>query len=177
MAQNAAAQGADFSSGIRISDCPEDGTIASAWRVRRASEADFPVWGRMLASLHQHPSPTELVRELRELTALAEPYVGFLAYDREDHAIGVLDARIRNYAEGSPQIRGAYVEDLWVEPDFRGRGVARALLAAVEHWARAEGLQWLGSDTAPDNLASIDWHRAVGFVEIERLVVFGKVLG
>lgn len=146
------------------------------WKVRRASETDLPAWANMLASLHQQPSPTVLLGELRELVALTEPYVGFLAFDAEDRAIGVLDARVRNYAEGSPELRGAYIEDLWVEPRARGQGVGRALLAAVETWARAEGIRWLGSDTAPNNTSSIGWHRAAGFVEIERLVVFGKSL-
>ena len=146
------------------------------WKVRRASEADLPVWANMLASLHRQPSPTMLLNELRKLVALPEPYVGFLAFDAEDHAIGVVDARVRNYAEGSPELRGAYVEDLWVEPHAGGQGVGRALLAAVETWARAEGVRWLGSDTAPNNISSVGWHRATGFVEIERLVVFGKSL-
>ncbi len=91
-------------------------------------------------------------------------------------AIGLIDARVRNYAEGAPQLRAAYVEDLWVDPAQRGAGVARELLRAVEDWARGEGLDWLGSDTWPDNSASIAWHQANGFAEIERLVVFGKPL-
>jgi aminoglycoside 6'-N-acetyltransferase I len=146
------------------------------WKIRRASEADLPVWANMLASLHQQSSLTELLEELRGLVVLSEPYVGFLAFDSQDRAVGMVDARVRNYAEGSPELRGAYLEDLWVEPHARGHGVGRSLLAAVEQWARAEGLQWLGSDTAPDNTSGIAWHDAVGFVEIERLVVFGKLL-
>lgn len=116
-------------------------------RVRRAGEADLPVWAGMLASLHDGLSAEEALRELRDLVELPEPYVGFLALDEEDRPVGVIDARVRNYAEGSPQLRAAYVEDLWVEPHHRRRGVARALLHAVEEWARAEGLKWLGSDT------------------------------
>ncbi len=146
------------------------------WLVRRAVEADFPVWASMLASLHGNSSPTELLRELHELVALGEPYVAFLAFDQKGRAVGVIDARVRNYAEGSPELRAAYVEDLWVEPDVRNKGVGRALLEEVEHWARAEGLHWLGSDTTPDNLWSLRWHAAVGFTEVERLVVFGKPL-
>ena len=88
----------------------------------------------------------------------------------------MIDARVRNYAEGAPNLRAAYVEDLWVEPGHRRAGVARALLAAVENWARSQQLDWLGSDTTPDNRLSRDWHRRMGFEEVEQLVVFGKSL-
>ncbi len=88
----------------------------------------------------------------------------------------MIDTRVRNYVEGSPELRAAYIEDLWVEPECRRTGVAKLLLSAVESWARDEGMTWLGSDTPPDNLKSQDWHLATGFDLIERLVVFGKRL-
>ena len=88
----------------------------------------------------------------------------------------MIDARVRNYAEGAPNLTAAYVEDLWIAPDHRSRGVAKALLAEVERWAREQDLDWLGSDATLDNEASHMWHRASGFQEIERIVVFGKPL-
>lgn len=145
------------------------------WIVRRATAGDFPVWARMLALLHDLPLTAELLDEVKQLAALDEPYVAFLAFDHE-RAVGMIDARVRNYAEGSPVLQGAYIEDVWVEPNERGKGVGRALLGKVEEWARAQGLQWLGSDTAPENSRSIAWHKAVGLKEVERLVVFGKPL-
>jgi aminoglycoside 6'-N-acetyltransferase I len=148
--------------------------LEHSWIVRRATQADFPEWARMLASLHGSPS-TEFLDEVHQLAALEEPYVAFLAFAQE-RAVGMIDARVRNYAEGSPELRAAYVEDLWVEPDERGKGIGRALLGKVEEWARTQGLQWLGSDTTPENSQSIAWHTAVGFKEVERLVVFGKPL-
>lgn len=145
-------------------------------QVRRATEADYPVWAKMLAALHPGQSAHTFLNEIRDLVALSDPYVAFLAFDKPDQPCGMIDARLRNYAEGAPRLHAAYVEDLWVVPEARGRGVARALLAAVEQWAREQGADWLGSDTAPDNHASRAWHRAAGFAEIEQLVVFGKPL-
>jgi aminoglycoside 6'-N-acetyltransferase I len=130
----------------------------------------------MLARLHCDQSAAEFERELAEFTRLPEPYTGFLAYTDDGEPIGMIDVRIRNYAEGAPEIRAAYVEDLWVEPEHRHRGVATRLLAAVEAWARDQGLTWLGSDARLDNPESHAWHRSAGFAETERLVVFGKPL-
>ncbi|QIK78530.1 GNAT family N-acetyltransferase [Sphingomonas piscis] len=144
--------------------------------VRRASSADLTVWAALLAKLHPGQSAAEFEAELEQLTSLPEPYVGFLAFTDDGNAAGVIDARIRNYAEGSPDLKAAYVEDLWVEPEYRRSGVAAGLLSAVEGWAREQGMRWLGSDTEADRETSHAWHKAVGFEEVERLVVFGKAL-
>lgn len=144
--------------------------------VKRAGADDFPIWANMLSRLHTEPSEAEILREIVGLVKLPEPYVAFLAFDADGIPLGLLDARVRNYAEGSPDLHAAYIEDLWVEPHARHLGVASALLAAVEEWARDKGLRWLGSDTSPDNEASQAWHAAAGFHEVYRLVVFGKPL-
>ena len=144
--------------------------------VRRAEAADHPVWAAMLARLHRDQSSEEFEREFTRLTSLSEPYVGFLAIGDNGEPIGMIDARVRNYAEGAPDLSAAYVEDLWIEPGHRRKGVAKRLLAAVEEWARRQGHNWLGSDARLGNSESHAWHRSAGFQEIERLVVFGKRL-
>jgi len=144
--------------------------------VRRATEAELPIWAAMLARLHDDLTAEEFENELRRFTLLEQPYTAFLAFADDGAPIGMIDARVRNYAEGAPNLRAAYVEDLWVNSEHRRSGVARALLAAVEEWARSEGFDWLGSDTTPDNQLSRDWHRQMGFDEVEQLVVFGKPL-
>ena len=142
--------------------------------VRQATFDDYPVWAAMLARLHTDQSAKEFERELAD--SLHEPFVGFLAFNDDGEPAGMIDATIRSYAEGAPNLRAAYVEDLWVEPGYRRAGVARELLAAVEQWARDQGLDWLGSDALLDNGVSHAWHSAAGFDEIERIVVFGKPL-
>ncbi len=134
------------------------------------------MWARMLHALHQDMSFAEWTAELETLTQLSEPYVGFLAFTNEGEPVGMIDARVRNYAEGAPQLHAPYVEDLWVEPAYRRSGVAKALLTAVETWAAGQGFDWLGSDARLDNDQSHQWHRSMGFEETERLVVFGKLL-
>ena len=144
--------------------------------VRRAEPADHPIWAAMLARLHGDQSAVEFERELAAFTKLPEPYAGFLAFSDGGVPIGMIDARVRNYAEGAPNLRAAYVEDLWADPEHRRSGVAAKLLEAVETWAREQNLDWLGSDTMPDNTLSREWHRAMGFAEVEKIVVFGKRL-
>jgi aminoglycoside 6'-N-acetyltransferase I len=138
--------------------------------VRPASEADFPGWAAMRRRLWPDADPDELEGELAPV-----PPLGLVA-EAEGRLIGFAEASIRNYAEGAPAGPAAYLEGIWVEPEHRRQGVARALLAAVERWAREQGLSHLGSDALLDNGVSHRWHAAAGFAEVERLVVFGKPL-
>jgi aminoglycoside 6'-N-acetyltransferase I len=57
-----------------------------------------------------------------------------------------------------------------VEPDVRGAGIGRMLMAAAERWARDRGYAEL------ENRASHQAHRALGFEEVERTVHFRKAL-
>jgi aminoglycoside 6'-N-acetyltransferase I len=128
----------------------------------------------MRAQLWPDAEEAELAAELPGL--LAADGVNFVAED-VGKLVGFIEVAIRNYAEGAPPGPAAYVEGIWVDPGHRRRGVARALLAAGEAWARASGLSHLGSDALIDNELSHLWHRAAGFDEIERIVIFGKPLG
>lgn len=99
----------------------------------------------------------------------------WIARSDEGTAIGFAEANIRSYAE---ECDGPtpYLEGIWVAEDWRRTGVAAALLAAVEDWARAAGYKEMASDALLDNLVSQNWHSAQGFEEVERAVVFRKDL-
>jgi ribosomal protein S18 acetylase RimI-like enzyme len=59
---------------------------------------------------------------------------------------------------------GIYIEDLFVRPQFRGRGIGKALLSAVAAIAVAEGcprLEWAVLDW---NTPAIDFYRSVNAV-------------
>jgi aminoglycoside 6'-N-acetyltransferase I len=63
-----------------------------------------------------------------------------------------------------------------VVPDLRRTGVGRALIAAVEAWAREAGYAELGSDALLENEISLTAHAAIGFEATERLQYFRKRL-
>ncbi|NUT56664.1 MAG: N-acetyltransferase [Thermoleophilia bacterium] len=62
--------------------------------------------------------------------------------------------------------RGVGEESVYVAERARGRGVGRALLDAVIESARAGGLWTLQAGIFPDNEASLELHRRVGFREV-----------
>jgi aminoglycoside 6'-N-acetyltransferase I len=95
----------------------------------------------------------------------------------EDGAlVGFLELGLRSVAEGCTSSPVPYVEGWYVAPDWRRRGIGGALMRATEEWSRSRGYIELGSDTEEVNRVSRAAHMALGFDEVERLVVFRKPL-
>jgi GNAT superfamily N-acetyltransferase len=55
--------------------------------------------------------------------------------------------------------RGLYVEDLYVKPDFRGRGLGRALLAHLAGKAEGGFMEWQVLDW---NTSSMEFYKSLG---------------
>jgi aminoglycoside 6'-N-acetyltransferase I len=100
----------------------------------------------------------------------------FLARDG-DRVIGFAEAAIRrDYVNGCDTSPILFLEGLCTAPDYRRRGVARALVATVAEWGRAQGCTEFASDAELDNVQSHAMHHALGFVETERVVYFRQPL-
>lgn len=56
----------------------------------------------------------------------------------------------------------SYLEDLFVEPDYRGQGLGRALLGAVAAYAVANGHRRLDWSVLNWNTPAIDFYRSIG---------------
>ena len=64
-----------------------------------------------------------------------------LVAERADGVVGMCTGQlVVSTAEGGPAL---LVEDVVVDPDHRGRGVGRALLAALADWASSRGVRRL----------------------------------
>lgn len=120
--------------------------------------------------------PRELDAEIEQLERLGTPYVVLVAETDDGGLAGFAEVGVRSVAEGCPAGPAGYLEGIWVEPRHRRSGVARLLLQAAEVWVLEQGLSHFGSDALIDNEASHAWHRAAGFEEVVRLVVFAKPL-
>jgi ribosomal protein S18 acetylase RimI-like enzyme len=68
----------------------------------------------------------------------------------------------------------ALISDLFVEPEFRSRGVAQALLAEFSARIRDMGFKWLRICAKARNETEIDAYRRFGFEPYE--AVFTKPL-
>ena len=143
--------------------------------IRFLEASDIPQWIQLRAELWPNESREELETEGRASLVAESPLIVFVAAE-EERLAGFLELDLRSYGEGCSSSPVPYVEGWYVAPDWRRRGGGRALMSAAEQWSREQGYTELGSDTEELNRLSRDAHAALGFEEVETLVVFRKAL-
>lgn len=101
----------------------------------------------------------------------------FIALDDGGKAIGFAEAALRrDYVEGCESSPVAFLEGVYVRPEGRKRGHARALAEAVGDWGRSIGCTEFASNALLDNVDSHAFHDAIGFSETVRVVFFRRKL-
>jgi ribosomal protein S18 acetylase RimI-like enzyme len=145
--------------------------------VRKAGRHDAGTAGRLLAAqLEEHTLPVDAAGIERALDLCLEPGAKvelLLAFDGE--AVGVCLANpIVSAEHGGTAI---WIEELYVAPGARRRGVARALLDALLRSARASGARAVELEVAPGHEAARALYRSVGFRENERTPYVLDLLG
>src|SRR5215212_1185125 len=66
---------------------------------------------------------------------------------------------------------------VYVGDAFRGQGVGRALLSTLVRESESEGIWTLQAGIFPENVASVELHRACGFREVGRRERVGRLKG
>ena len=146
-------------------------------RVRPVTRDDAAAWLAMREALWpeegEKSHPAEIARflagELKRLLAV-------LVAEEGGKLLGFAEVNIRPYADGCKTERVGFLEGWYVVPEARRRGIGRALVAAAEDWARAQGCIEFASDTLADNNVSTAAHHALGFEEVEVIRCFRKDL-
>ena len=134
-------------------------------------------WLDLRQGLWPDSSAQEHLAEMAALLAEPHRFAQFIAYNETSTPVGLVEAALRSdYVNGTTSSPVAFLEGIFVVPEERRCGVARALVGAVETWARDRGCTEFASDASVDNLQSHQLHDALGFVETERVVYFKKVL-
>jgi aminoglycoside 6'-N-acetyltransferase I len=146
-------------------------------RVRMAGPADAAAWHELRCALWPDEDGSALEREVEEHFAGAGLLDAvFLAEARPGEVLGMLELALRRYADGCASSPVPYVEGWYVVPDARRQGLGRRLVAAAEAWARERGHAEIASDALIENRISARAHRALGFEEVKRLIIFRKDL-
>jgi aminoglycoside 6'-N-acetyltransferase I len=149
----------------------------AALRLAALSPDQALIWAELRHELWPTTSAADHVREAGYLQRSPD-YLVLLAI--ETSAVGFAEAAIRRcYVNGCDALPGepvAFLEGIYVKPSHRRRGVARALCDRVADWARTLGATEFASDTLIDNTDSHAMHRALGFIETERVAFFRRTL-
>jgi len=103
---------------------------------------------------HEPPS----VEELSSYAVLGQSWV---ASDADGRLVGYV---LADEVEGC-----AHIEQVSVEPGSQGRGVGKALIAAVESWAVSEGLRALTLTTFREVPWNMPLYEHLGFQEVPEM--------
>lgn len=141
--------------------------------VRRAEAGDADVLAALGRALNvQQGDP------VADFTKQAVLRDGFGPTPRFEAWLAELDERAVGYALVVPHAyetgyakAGVYLQDLFVEPEARHRGVGRSLMAAVAADTRARGLEFIWWASRAWNTASHDFFRALATAE-EPVIAF-----
>ena len=146
-------------------------------KVRPVKPGDKTDWARMRRLLFPDFDPPEIDKffENGGFPGFANSTV-FVAENADGALVGFAEATARPYAEGCLTTPVAYLEAWFVDEAARQSRIGAALVAAVENWARENGMKEIASDALPENTISLKAHAALGFREIERIVCMAKKL-
>lgn len=104
------------------------------------------------------------------------------AHLRACRLVALDDGRVAGWAALSPvSARAVYAGvaevSVYVGAGFRGRGLGRALLSALVRESEAAGIWTLQASVFPENVASVELHKACGFREVGRRERVGRLRG
>jgi ribosomal protein S18 acetylase RimI-like enzyme len=89
-----------------------------------------------------------------------------------DRTVGFISGELR---QGSPTFlpkTWASVDDVFVEPEYRNRGMGRALLQSVQSWAKERGADGISLQVAAANSRGRKFYEDLGFREFSVYQVF-----
>ena len=143
--------------------------------VRRGEIRDVAALIDLNAHVHQphvdeHP---DLFRPTTERSGIEEYFTSILTDLAHYVLVAEMESRPVGYLAAQVQRRGAnafskrhdrlYVHQVSVDPQFRRRGVGRALFAEIERTARSESLTEVALDTWAFNQGAQRFFEALGF--------------
>ena len=141
-------------------------------RIARVAPAEFAAIDPLRRALW----PDIPIEELTAIAATHPDYLVLAAFDSGE-PVGFAEVSLRrDYVNGCDTSPVAFLEGIYVAPDQRKRGIARALVDAALDWARERGIGEFASDALLENHASHAFHAAIGFEEVERVVYFRRAL-
>jgi len=140
--------------------------MSPAVAIRPAVADDAPALARLLAHLGYPADPADLPDRLLRLRSGGDD--AFVAViDGETAGLATVHSRaVLHLARPVAQLTA-----LVVPPERRGRGVGRALVAAAEQWARAQGAERLVVTTALHRADAPLFYERLGFEHTGRRYV------
>lgn len=141
----------------------------------KAAATDINDISHLASLLWEECSEEQLRSELENI--LADDESAVFVFRDCGRAVGFAYCTLRHdYVEGTERSPVGYLEGIFVAREYRGRGIARALLGCCEEWSAQMGCTEFASDCETTNSGSLGFHLKTGFSEANRIICFVKKL-
>lgn len=141
------------------------------------SDPKDPSWLTLRAEFIPEVDAGEQLTFLQAFARDSAAFRAFVAQDSEAGLLGFAEVAVRtDFVNGCEHRPALFLEGIFVRPQHRGRGIARALCDAAGRWGLEQGCREFASDVYLDDHDSLAAHRGLGFEETERVAYFRKPL-
>ena len=103
-------------------------------------------------------------------------YTAYLIKNEFEYFGFILLSLRTDYVEGTYCSPVCYIEGIYIKKSFRRCRLASELIQSAVRWGLINGCMEMASDTDIDNTLSIDFHKSLGFKEVNRVVCFSRQL-
>ncbi len=144
--------------------------------IKQATKNDAPILAELAIQMWKDNTLSGLESEFSDIIS-SENAACFIKYV-EDEPVGFAQCQLRyDYVEGAETSPVGYLEGIFIQEKFRHMGFAKELLQKCEKWASGKKCSEFASDCELNNVDSLEFHLAMGFDEVNRIICFKKNLG
>lgn len=147
-----------------------------SYLIQLVQQKDRQEWLRLRCALWPDHKADELAKDIPEMLRRMDAEPVFVARMQDGGLCGMIEAGTRPHAPGCSTEQIGYIEGWYVDPEYRRRGVGRALVEAVESWAREKGCTEMASDTTDRYPLSPAAHQCLGYQPVKHVIHYRKSL-
>ncbi len=115
---------------------------------------------------------------LQEMENIFESDIWYCRFIVDDNIqiIGLVELSSRNIVDGCLSSPVAYLEGLYLNSEYREKGLGKKVMKIILNWCREKGFSELATDTELTNIKAQNFYKTVGFQETDRVVAFRIVV-
>lgn len=141
-------------------------------KIIKASKDNIKDWIFLRTQLWPKTSRAKHLSEINDILKDKKNLALILFVNKK--AVGFVECEIRYYAAGCLSKNVPYVEGWYINNKFRKFGLGKKIIRQLEKLLKVRGYKEIASDCKISNKISHKAHRALGFLETERLIHFKK---
>ena len=137
----------------------------------KIAKHDFSLWKKYRKAVYHSVSDEFREIEMNKIICDVDWFCYFLT-DDNNQTIGFVEMSSRNIVDGCISSPVAYIEGLYIEKEYRGKGMGKKVMDALHDWCKEKGFTELAADTELENVDAQKYFNSVGFKETYRVVEF-----